>query len=78
MSLRYTKIKKKPTIFNSLFGVSVPQFEEILTKVDPDWNKRVLGRYKRPGRPYDHRLEVFAFLLLRDFFDHHALNFALN
>jgi hypothetical protein len=64
MTLRYIKIKKKPTTFNSLFGVPVSQFEKILIKVDPEWNKRVLARYKRPGRPYDHPLEDMILMLL--------------
>lgn len=64
MSLRYKKIKKKPTIFNSLLGVSVWQFEEILLKTTPAWNKRVLSKYKRPGRPYDHPLEDMILMLL--------------
>jgi hypothetical protein len=39
MSISYNKIKKKPTTFNSLFGVSVSQFEEILLKTTPAWKK---------------------------------------
>ena len=64
MSLSYNKIKKKPTTFNSLFGLSVSQFEEILIKAEPEWNKKVLGRYRRPGRPYDHPLEDMILILL--------------
>ena len=64
MSISYNKIKKKPTTFNSLFGVSVSQFEEILLKTTPAWNKRVLSKYKRPGRPYDHPLEDMILMLL--------------
>jgi DDE superfamily endonuclease len=62
MSLRYTKIKKKPTTFNRLFGVSVSQFEEILKKVEPAWKSKIIGRYKRPGRNY--KLEVSDMLLM--------------
>ena len=64
MSISYNKLKKKPTTFNSLFGVSVSQFEEILLKTTPAWNKRVLSKYKRPGRPYDHPLEDMILMLL--------------
>jgi len=64
MSISYNKIKKKPTTFSSLFGVSVSQFEEILLKTTPAWNKRVLSKYKRPGRPYDHPLEDMILMLL--------------
>lgn len=62
MSVRYIKMKKKPTIFNRLFGVSVSQFEAILSKVDPLWQKKVVGRYKRPGR--DYKLDVADMLLM--------------
>lgn len=64
MSIRYNKIKKKPTTFNSLFGLSVAQFEQILPKVDPEWQKRVLDKYKRPGRNYTLPLEDMILILL--------------
>jgi DDE superfamily endonuclease/Helix-turn-helix of DDE superfamily endonuclease len=62
MSLNYIKIKKSPIIFNRLFGVSVSQFEEILLKIEPQWQKQVINRYKRPGR--DYKLELGDMLLL--------------
>lgn len=62
MSLKYIKIKKSPIIFNRLFGVSVSQFEEILLKIEPQWQKQVINRYKRPGRNY--KLELADMLLL--------------
>lgn len=64
MSIKYIKIKKKPTTFNRLFGVSVPQFEIIMAKVNPEWNRRVLDQYKRPGRHYALRLEDMVLMLL--------------
>jgi hypothetical protein len=54
--LTYRKIKKRPTTFNRLFGVSVDQFEEILEKVTPVWEQKVIKNYKRPGR--HHKLEL--------------------
>jgi hypothetical protein len=62
MSLKYTKIRKNPIIFNRLFGISVSQFEEILLKIEPQWQKQVINRYKRPGR--DYKLELADMLLL--------------
>lgn len=62
MSLKYNKIRKSPIIFNRLFGVSVSQFEEILLKIEPQWQKQVINRYKRPGR--DYKLELADMLLL--------------
>ena len=62
MSLKYNKIRKSPIIFNRLFGVSVSQFQEILLKIEPQWQKQVINRYKRPGR--DYKLELADMLLL--------------
>ena len=62
MSIRYLKIKKSPRIFNRLFGVSIFQFEEILSKVEPSWQKRVIEKYKRPGR--DYKLDVPDMVLM--------------
>lgn len=64
MSLKYLKIKKKPTTFRRLFGVSVGEFEIILSKALPEWQRKVLGRYKGPGRPYDHGLQDMILMLL--------------
>ncbi len=62
MSLKYTKISKSPIIFNRLFGISVSQFDEVLLKVEPQWQKQVIRCYKRPGR--DYKLELADMLLL--------------
>lgn len=62
MSLKYIKIRKSPIIFNRLFGISVRQFEEILKKAEPQWQKQVINCYKQPGR--DYKLELGDMLLL--------------
>jgi len=62
MSLTYDKTSKKPTIFNRLFGVSVEQFNEILVKIKPLWEKEIIGSYKRPGR--DYKLAISDMLLM--------------
>lgn len=64
MSIRYAKIKKKPTTFNRLFGVSVPQFEAILAKVAPLWEQKVIGSYKRLGRHYKLEIADMALMVL--------------
>jgi len=64
MSLRYLKVKKKLRTFLRLFGVCVSEFETILSKVLPEWQKKVLDCYKGPGRPYDHGLEDMVLMLL--------------
>jgi len=62
MSLQYTRIKKNPIIFNRLFGVSVNQFEKIASRVEPACRKRVIDRYKRPGR--DYKLDINDMILM--------------
>jgi transposase len=64
MSLRYIKIKTKPTTFNRLFGVSVEEFARILQKIEPQWTQKVMEQYKRPGRPYDLSLADMTLMLL--------------
>lgn len=64
MSIRYLNVQKKPTTFLRLFGVSVEQFETIFCKISPQWQRRVVLAYKRPGRPYDLQLENMVLMLL--------------
>ena len=56
--------QEKPVIFNSLFGLTVPQFDRILLRLTPKWEKEILGEYLGPGRPFDHTLEDMVLMLL--------------
>jgi hypothetical protein len=62
MSLSYPKIKNRPTLFQRLFGVSIAEFERILKAVEPEWEKKVIKQYKRPGRNY--KLELSGHILM--------------
>jgi len=64
MSLNYTKLKNRPTIFKKLFGVSVEEFERMHKAATPVWEKRVKARYKRPGRNAKHDLASQMMMLL--------------
>ena len=64
MSLRYKKIVTHPTVFLRLFGVTAVQFTEILQKVTPLWERKVLGKYKRPGRNFTLSLEDMILMIL--------------
>ncbi len=64
MSLRHIKIRKNPKTFQRLFGINVTQFDEILEKVEPKWQKRVILRYKRPGRAYKMHISDMILMLL--------------
>lgn len=44
--------------------MSVSEFERIFWQVEPLWNKRVVGRYKRPGRDYKLDLSDMVLMLL--------------
>lgn len=60
MSLKYIKIRKSPIIFNRLFGVSVNQFEEILLKIEPQWQKQVVYYSKTQFVFAFERVEIFG------------------
>lgn len=64
MSIRYSKIKKYPTLFNRLFGISVSEFDRIYKQVEPLWMKEVVNRYKRPGRKYALELPDMILMVL--------------
>jgi DDE superfamily endonuclease/Helix-turn-helix of DDE superfamily endonuclease len=64
MSIRYSKIKKYPSLFNRLFGISVSEFDRIYRAVEPLWIKEVVDRYKRPGRKYALELPDMILMVL--------------
>ena len=64
MALKYTKVKEHPTIFLRLFGITPYQFEKIIIQLEPLWEKRILGVYKRPGRDFKLSMEEMVLLTL--------------
>ena len=64
MASRYIKFKKNPNTFLRLFGITPPQLEKIVEKLTPIWEKKVLNRYKRPGRDFKLSLEDMILMLL--------------
>lgn len=64
MSVRYKVISQKPVIFNRLVGMKVKDFEVILEKLSPLWEKKVLSTYKRPGRNFKLNLADMLMMLL--------------
>jgi hypothetical protein len=62
MSLRYKFLSKQPQVFSRLVGVGVDEYDKILEKLTPLWEKKVLGAYKRPGRHF--KLEVADMLMM--------------
>jgi len=64
MSLNYTKLRRRPTVFLRIVGISVDHFDHILMQLEPLWQKKVLGTYKRPGRPFKLDLNNMLLMLL--------------
>ena len=64
MSLRYAKVQSYPKTFIRLFGISVQEFDLILSQVRPEWESQIIGRYKRPGRDYKLDLADMILMLL--------------
>ena len=62
--LSYTKLRRKPQTFCRLFGVKVENFEKILQKASPLWERKGLKQYQRPGRPYKLELPDMILALL--------------
>lgn len=62
--MKYYLLKKRPSIFLSLFGVSVFEFELVLERVTPLWEKKILGNYVGCGRFFKHDLAGMILLLL--------------
>lgn len=62
MSLRYARMCKQPQVFSRLVGLQIGEFEEIIKKLHPLWQEKVLGAYKRPGRNF--KLEVADMLMM--------------
>lgn len=62
--VRYNKVKKRPSIFLKLFGVTPEQADFIIREVKPLWEKKILGAYKRPGRDFKLDLEEMVLMVL--------------
>ena len=48
--ITFEKLSKKPSTFKGFTGVSVAEFEELLEKVAPVWEKQERRRLSRPNR----------------------------
>ena len=50
MLLTFERLRAKPTIFKTFTGVSVSEFETLLTRSTPLWVEREQQRLTRPNR----------------------------
>lgn len=75
----YSKLTKRPHIFQKITGVSIHEFNIILERLSPLWSKKVIKPKKLSGRPYGlARLENHLLCLLlyyRTYTTYFFLNF---
>ena len=64
MSLTYKSLSQRPQTFQRIMGISVSEFEAILLKLEPLWEKKVIGSYKRQGRFYNNSVREICMMLL--------------
>jgi hypothetical protein len=64
MSLRHAKVQNSPKTFIRLFGISVQEFNRMISQIAPEWERQVMGSYKRPGRHYKLALVDMVLMLL--------------
>ena len=64
MSLTYKSLIKRPQTFQRIMGISVSEFESILIKLEPLWEEKVIGSYKRQGRLYNNSVREICMMLL--------------
>ncbi len=64
MTVSYNKISKHPKIFLRLLGVTREEFEIVVTKLEPQWQQKVINKYKRPGRNYKLSIQQMLMILL--------------
>jgi transposase len=64
MSISYNKISKHPKIFLRLLGVTKEEFDILASKLKLEWEKKVINKYKRPGRNYKLSVEQMLMMLL--------------
>jgi hypothetical protein len=60
--LNYEFFVKNPRLFNSIFGLKLHEFEALAIKVERVFNKKIIGKYKRPGR--FHKLDLRSMVML--------------
>ncbi len=64
MGISHTKLRERPRAFLRLFGVRPEEVDFIVSRVQPLWEKKVLGTYKRPGQNFKFELEEIILMVL--------------
>lgn len=64
MTISYKKISKHPKIFLRLLGVTREEFDILASKLELQWEQKVINKYKRPGRNYKLSIQQMLMMLL--------------
>lgn len=64
MTISYNKISRHPKIFFRLLGVRKEEFDILASKLEVQWEQKVLNKYKRPGRNYKLTIQQMLMMLL--------------
>jgi len=64
MTVSYKKISKHPKIFLRLLGVTREEFDILASKLELQWEQKVINKYKRPGRNYKLSIQQMLMMLL--------------
>jgi len=64
MTVSYKKISKHPKMFLRLLGVTREEFDILASKLELQWEQKVINKYKRPGRNYKLSIQQMLMMLL--------------
>ena len=64
MTISYKKISKHPKMFLRLLGVTREEFDILASKLELQWEQKVINKYKRPGRNYKLSIQQMLMMLL--------------
>ena len=64
MSIKYSNLIQRKRSFLRLSGITQDQFDQIIKRITPLWQREVLGKYKRPGRNFSLSLNDMVLMLL--------------
>jgi len=53
MLLRYANLVKYPRVFRALTGLTPPEFDELVSDLEPRWAEAEVARLSRPNRQRD-------------------------
>jgi hypothetical protein len=61
--IKHRILRKYPLLFLRILGISVKEFDAVIERLKPIWEKNIASRYKRPGRDCKLDLAEMAMVL---------------